>query len=99
MRYFIIVPDYWTTKKKPRERPCRPPVRLRTYLFLSESALCPAPTGSVSFNVVHIKSDWMVMLSDGMVMVMPNGNGNDNNVGHDNGNGNGDGESDVRVWT
>ena len=34
------------------------------YLFLSESSSCPTPAGSVSCNVVHIKSDWMVMLSD-----------------------------------
>ena len=51
------------------------------YMFLSESALCPAPAGSVSFSDVHIKSDWMVMLSDWMVMVMTNGNGDDNRVG------------------
>ena len=51
------------------------------YLFLSESAVCPTPTGSVSFSVGHIKSDWMVMLSDWMVMVMTNGNGDDDNVG------------------
>ena len=71
----------------------------RQYLFLSESALCPAPAGSVSFSVVHIKSEWMVMLSDWMVMVMTNGNADNNNVGNDNSNGKGDGESDVRVWT
>ena len=51
------------------------------YLFLSESALCPAPAGSVSFSVLHIKSDWMVMLSEWMVMVMTNGNDDNNNVG------------------
>ncbi len=50
-------------------------------MFLSESALCPTPAGSVSFSVVHIKSDWMVMLSDWMVMVTMNGNGDDENVG------------------
>ena len=49
-------------------------------VFLSESALCPAPTGSVSFIVVHIKSDWMVMLSDWMVMAMTNGNCDDDNL-------------------
>ena len=48
-------------------------------MFLSESDLCPAPAGSVSFSVLHIKSDWMVMLSEWMVMVMTNGN-DDNNV-------------------
>ena len=67
------------------------------YLFLSESALCPAPTGSVSFSVLHLKSDWMVMLCECMVMVMTNGNDDNNNIGHDNDNGNGDG--DVRAWT
>ena len=67
----------------------------RQYLFLSESALCPAPTGSVSFSVLHIKSDWMVRLSDWMVMVMTNGNDDNNNIGNYNGNGNGDGEGDV----
>ena len=41
-------------------------------------ALRPAPTGSVSYRVVHIKS---AMLSDWMVMVMMNGNGDDDNVG------------------
>ena len=50
-------------------------------MFLSESALCPAQAGSVSFSVVHIKSDWMVMLSDCVVMVMTNGNDDNNNVG------------------
>ena len=53
----------------------------RQYLFLSESALCPAPAGFVSFSVVHSKSDWMVMLSEWMVMVMTNGNDDNNNVG------------------
>ena len=67
-------------------------------MFLSESAVCPTPTSAVSFSVFHIKSDWMAMLSEWMVMVMTNGN-DDNNVGNDNGNGHGDGESDVRVWT
>ncbi len=51
------------------------------YMFLSESGLCPPPSGSVSFSVVHIKSDWMVMLSEWMVMVVTNGNGDDDNVG------------------
>ena len=69
------------------------------YLFLSESALCPTPAGSVSFCVLNITSDWMVMLSEWMVMVMTNDNdaNNNNNVGNDNGNGNGDG--DARAWT
>ena len=67
----------------------------RQYMFLSESALGPAPTGCVSFSVLHIKSDWMVMLSEWMVMVMTNGDDDNNNVGNDNGNGHGDG--DVRV--
>ena len=51
------------------------------YLFLSESALCPAPAGSVSFSVLNIKSDWMVMLSEWIVMVMTNGNDDNNNAG------------------
>ena len=66
-------------------------------MFLSESALCPTPTGSASFSVVHIKSDWIVILLDWMVMVMTNGNGDDDNVGKLHGNGHGDGEGDVRV--
>ena len=46
-------------------------------MFLSESARCPAPAGSVSFNVVRIKS---VVLSDWMAMVTTNGNGDDDTV-------------------
>ena len=69
----------------------------RQYLCLSEYALCPAPTGSVSLSVLNIKSDWMVMLSEWMVMAMTNGNDDNNNVGNDRGNINGDG--DVRAWT
>ena len=68
-------------KNKPRERPCRPPVQFMDNMFRSESALCPTPASSVSFSVLHIKSDWMVMLSDWMVMVMTNGNGDDDNAG------------------
>ena len=50
-------------------------------MFLSESALCPAPAGSVSFNDVRIKSEWMVRLSDWMAMVLTNGNDDADNVG------------------
>ena len=50
-------------------------------MLLSECALCPTQAGSVSFSVVRIKSDWMVIRSDWMVMVMTNGNGDDDNVG------------------
>ena len=35
----------------------------------------------MSFSVVSIKSDWMVMLSEWMVMVMTNGNDDNNKVG------------------
>ena len=68
----------------------------RQYMFLSESALCPTPTSSVSLSVLNIKSDWMVMLSEWMVKVKTNGNDDNNNVGNDNSNGHGDG--DVRAW-
>jgi len=50
-------------------------------MFLSESALCPTPTGSVSFSALNIKSDWMVVLSEWRVMVMTYGNDDNNNVG------------------
>ena len=41
-------------------------------------ALCPAPAGSDSYSVIHIKS---ALLSDWLVMVMTSGNGDDDNVG------------------
>ena len=59
---------------------------------ISVIVVCPAPDSSVSFSVLHIKSDWTVILSEWMVMVMTNGI--DEN---DNGNGHGDGA--VRAWT
>ena len=81
MRHFIIFPDYWKTKQTEGAAVQAACAISRQYVLLSESALCPAPAGSVSFSVLHIKSDWMVMLSDWMVMVMTNGNDDNNNVG------------------
>ena len=84
MSNFISVPEYWKKAIKQKNAGAAVPAA-RTledqYMFLSKSAVCPAPTGSVSFSVVHIKSDWMVVLSDWMVMVMTNGNDDNNNVG------------------
>ena len=72
MRHFIIFPDYW---KKPRERPCKPPVQLQDNICSCLSLLCvqlqPVLRRSVSFISKY------VMLSEWMVMVVTNGNGDD----------------------
>ena len=66
MIHFVIVPDYWKNKKAAGAA------------VQAACALRPAPTGSVSYSVVHIKS---AMLSDWMAMVITNGNGDDDNEG------------------
>ena len=81
MTHFIVVADHWKHKKAAGAAVQAACAISEQYLFLSESALCPTPAGSVSFSVIHIKSDWVAMLSDWMVMVMTNGNGDDDNVG------------------
>jgi hypothetical protein len=57
MIHFVIVRDYWKNKKAAGAA------------VQAACALRPAPAGSVSYIVVHIKS---AMLSDWMVMVMMN---------------------------
>jgi len=81
MRDFVIFPDYWKKKQTAGAAVQAACAISRQYMFLSESALCPTPTSSVSFSVLNIKSDWTVMLAEWMVMVMTNGNDDNNNVG------------------